>query len=394
MQETGYNTTITEPDSDLDERRTLEVDSALTESMWQFLDKTKSILLTDNNEVYSPASLYSALSLLIPAAKKESKENLLSGLSLENPAHLTNFFKRHNFLSDEFSSLLTNSIWYGTQEDFSESIKNELIEDYIVSTHQADFTQEQQTSDQIKKFIDDRTNGFIKNLNVKVNPESSLILLNTLYLKDLWSNEFFKETTINFTTADNETLEVKGSKVTVENTNHYFQEPQAQMLYYPLRNTGGVLFIKPTQDVDAYLNEVNLMDVYSKLENINDETRYDVSFEMPHVDISSRIGKINQFLKPLGFEDILSDEPDMSYLESETPQFVSDIIQQARITVDNKGVEAAAYTQVEVDTTSVMPQEVEKVEFILDKPYVMIVLDSYHNPMFISRVVNPNQLDQ
>lgn len=391
---TSQSFTTVEPSDNVDGLSTLEIHPALTNSMWEFTEKTKSLILTDENEVYSPVSLYSALTLLIPAAKQESKENLLSALALENPEHLTNFFKRHNILSDEFSSLLTNSIWYGTQEEFSQSIEAELSEDYIVSVHQADFSKEQETSNLIKEFIDNRTNGFIKDLEVKVSSDNSLMLLNTLYLKDLWSQELFMDTTINFTTPTNETIQVDGSKTVKENGN-YFEDEQAQLFYYSLKNTGGVLFIKPTQDLNSYFDEVNLVDVYSKLETMFENNYYDVTFEMPYTDISSRFEKINDFLKPLGFEEILSTtNPQFSYLENGTPQFVSDIIQQARMVVDNKGVEAAAFTQVDVETTSAPPMENEKVDFILDKPYLMIVLDAYQNPLFISSVLNPNQSAQ
>ncbi len=185
-----------------------------------------------------------------------------------------------------------------------------------------------------------------------------------------------------------------GSKTVKENGN-YFEDEQAQLFYYSLKNTGGVLFIKPTQDLNSYFDEVNLVDVYSKLETMFENNYYDVTFEMPYTDISSRFEKINDFLKPLGFEEILSTtNPQFSYLENGTPQFVSDIIQQARMVVDNKGVEAAAFTQVDVETTSAPPMENEKVDFILDKPYLMIVLDAYQNPLFISSVLNPNQSAQ
>jgi Serine protease inhibitor len=110
---------------------------------------------------------------------------------------------------------------------------------------------------------------------------------------------------------------------------------------------------------------------------------------MPEVDISSNFKELNKFLASLGFTELMSDAPYLSYIEGEeTGMVINDIIQQARITVDREGAEAAAYTSIGVEETSI-PIIEEEIEMILDQPYVMVVLSPEYIPMFVSTVNNP-----
>ena len=69
---------------------------------------------------------------------------------------------------------------------------------------------------------------------------------------------------------------------------------------------------------------------------------------------------------------------------------VSMIDHEARIRVDEKGCEGAAYTVVAIATTCPAPPD-KRVEFTLDRPFFYYVTDKNNIPVFAGIVDNPNE---
>jgi serpin B len=68
---------------------------------------------------------------------------------------------------------------------------------------------------------------------------------------------------------------------------------------------------------------------------------------------------------------------------------VSSISQETFIALDEKGVEAAGYTQIMMKDTSAMPQEYEDLVLHLDRPFIFVITDDAGTPLFVGIVRNP-----
>lgn len=371
-----------------------ETDPELVESIWDFTGLTQDLLNTEENEVYSPLSLYVALSMLLPGTSETTHDELLEGLSISSREEFEEMvqplLKKNNILDndEDYASLLTNSIWLQDgREDFDED-KLALLQDRYQAMHQfVDFKNETESKEMIEAFIDEQTNGFIKELDLNIEPSTVLLLLNTLYFKDQWYKEFTQETNFEFTNKNNEVKEIDGVVTTLKNPK-YYQKDDLEMVTVPFLNGNQMLFIKP-DNIEQFFNQEKISDIYMILKESKQLEATDVQLTMPEVDISSSFTDLNEFLSTLGFSELMSDAPYLSYIEGQKNGMrISDIIQQARITVDREGAEAAAYTAIAVEETSVSIDQ-EEIEMALDQPYVMVVLSSENIPMFVSTVLDP-----
>lgn len=371
-----------------------ETDPELVDSLWEFTSLTQELLESEDNEVYSPLSLYLALSMLLPATSETTHDELLEGLSISSTENFEEniqpLLKKNNILDDEedYASLLTNSIWLqNDRDDYDEEIL-EALENRYQAMHQfTDFKNEEATKEMIEAFIDEQTNGFIQELDLNIDSSTTLLLLNTLYFKDQWQEQFKQETEFEFRTKDDKTIEVKGVMKKFENPKYYVED-DLEMVMIPFRNGNQMLFIEP-EEIARFFEQDKISDIHSLLENLEYSENTSVNLTMPEVDISSNFKELNKFLSSLGFTELMSDAPYLSYIEGEeTGMIINDIVQQARITVDREGAEAAAYTSIGVEETSI-PIIEEEIEMILDQPYVMVVLSPEYIPMFVSMVNNP-----
>jgi serpin B len=93
----------------------------------------------------------------------------------------------------------------------------------------------------------------------------------------------------------------------------------------------------------------------------------------------------------MGMTDAFApDAADFSGMDGTRELFISDLLHQASITVDEAGTEAAAATAAVVGVTSAMPPEDEPVEMTIDRPFVFMIRDTNTGAvLFVGRVVNP-----
>jgi serpin B len=113
-----------------------------------------------------------------------------------------------------------------------------------------------------------------------------------------------------------------------------------------------------------------------------------VALALPKLDYGSTIMLVPA-LGALGIELLLWDRADLSGITREAPLFVSDVVHQATLTVDESGTEAAAATAV-VTRAAGMPAPPE-VEMNVDRPFIVAVRDrASAQLLFLARVSNPN----
>ena len=78
----------------------------------------------------------------------------------------------------------------------------------------------------------------------------------------------------------------------------------------------------------------------------------------------------------------------MTPLEEELGKiFVSKVDHAARVKIDEKGCEAAAYTVMQMMNTAMLPRE--EIDFVLDRPFIFAITGEDGLPLFIGIVNQP-----
>jgi serpin B len=218
-----------------------------------------------------------------------------------------------------------------------------------------------------------------------LTPATRLTLVNAIYLKAQWQVPFFVEQTkpAPFTRAD-------GTTVAVPTMNQLHARPYAskegwQAVELPYVGEGLAMTIVVPDNLatfDASLEGDTFRAITDAL------TPTDVNLSLPRfgtktsLDLAAQLAAMGM---PAAFDP---SKADFSGMTTEEQLFISAVVHQANITVDEKGTEAAAATAVVVDTTSAPEQPVT---MKVDRPFFFALRDVPTGAIvFLGRIGDPS----
>ena len=381
------------------------VDAALIPVLAAYTLRTARQLLqdaTEENAVYSPANLYLALCMLAETAEGESRAQLLDLLGLESAEQArgaANSLYRALYRDGVTEkTLLANSIWLNEQVGFHQDVIDTLASDYYASTFRAAMG-EAPTDKAIAAWINENTNGLLADAAamLKTDPDTLVMLVSTLYFKATWSKQFNAADTAEgvFTAANGEAQNV--DFMYRSNNGTYYRGDHFTVAPLPFLNGAAMWFLLPDEGYsvqDALLAtgspftgfdadpSAELSTVFGAV--IASEGRAEIHWSVPKFDVGSDLDLIPA-LKALGVTDIFSSAADFSPL-TDLDAVVSAVKHASRVTVDEDGCEAAAFTSAGIDLMS-MPAPLSPIEMNLDRPFGFLVTGADGLPLFVS-VVN------
>ena len=263
------------------------------------------------------------------------------------------------------SSDLENSIWRNTKS--SGELSKKYIE-YVKETFgaTAENVSEKKITDTVNSWINDNTNGLIPSISNDLS-YADLILVNTLYLRTSWVNDFFEPATQegDFKTLSGET--VKKNFMSQQDKFRYYEDENGKFVVLPMNGGINAIFI---------LGEVD--DVVGKITNASTE---EVAIKLPKFESETTLSEnqLIDFCKARGAGQAFTLGADFSLMSDDIQLFISDIIQKTKIKVDEKGIEAAAATAV-IMTEGCALEEPEVKEFIADQPFKYMILTDGETP--------------
>ena len=353
------------------------------------------LLTGDTNENCSPYSLYFALAMLCEGAQGQTRQELLTLLGVPDLDTL-----RQNcagMLADftydtQYSVLDThNSLWLAKRFDgtFHDTFTENLAERYHAAAASVDFGGSE-ASQKIADWIAKYTRGAIAPApgTLQFSANTVMALVNTIYLKDAWDNEFNPQNTASdtFTKAD-------GSTVQVDFMQRGFSDYAATVgdgyvrLTVNLAAVGSMTFVLPDEgfDLSAMLAGDGAIE-HLLCDGI--DGRYDVTFKLPKFSFDARYD-LPAVLQRMGVTTAFGDGADFSGI-SDIPSAVDTVVQETHIAVDENGVEAAAYTMISNRATSVMPVERPALSVILNRPFLFAIEARDGSTLFIGVVRDPS----
>lgn len=355
------------------------------------------------NYAVSPLSIELCLGLAICCANGETRRELLNALDMDYETFNTNyklFFngianERKNFLGELISqALLTNSIWIDNDVTLKDDGLDGLKDDYYCYSYNVDFDKDNQNANKaIKNFIFNNTKGLI-NPDLNLSIETLFVLMNTIYIKDIWNEEGFD---LNYAQADyrfknsNGVLSTKpllsgnyftGKAISNENySSFYTNTSSGYRVYFVKPNEGKTIkdvFTKETMDYVLDSNNYLYQDSGKK-------ERYQTNCIFPEYEASGDfdLGKI--FKEELNVNTLFSGSCDFSNITNESV-YCSEFKQLAKLKVNKTGIEGAAVTYMAYATTS-MPDDYKDIKetFVVDKEFGYIL--TYNDAVIFSGVI-------
>ncbi len=360
------------------------------------------------NMFYSPYSMSAALAMTYEGARSQTADEMQSVFHFpESNVLRPNFAAIYNEINKKDKEYLLstgNALW--VQQDYP------FLQDYISTVENyyggkatgVDFVKETEKSRQtINKFIEEQTNDKIKELIPQgvLDSMTRLVLTNAIYFKGTWEWEFDKSDTRDapFYVTPKNPVTVDMMLMEPEKTEfNYADLEKLQLLELSYKGNGlSMLILLPKQGEDYDYEtgeEINydytLEDIELSSEKLEEyksqmqQTDLDAIY-LPKFEFNTKY-TMNEYLADLGMSTAFSESADFSGMTGSKDLYISHVIHQAYVKVDEQGTEAAAATAV-VGVMSAMPTNI----FRADHPFIFIIQEKpTGNILFLGRVVNPS----
>ncbi len=363
-------------------------------SIGEFSSKTvKNIFSASDgkNTVYSPVNLYIALSMLAETAGGETRAQILDLLgvgTIEDLRKRTKDIWESNYSDDGLkTSILANSVWLNEDIAYNDATLKTLSENYYASSFAGKMGNAEYNKI-LKDWINEQTGNLLENeaSAMEFDERTVLALVSTVYFNASWRDEFFEENT--------KELTFKGSKG--DETIGFIYQRFDDVLYtgngysafaLNFNMTGKMWFILPDEGRSPEsILQSGAIDSILIGGNPTSREECFVNFRAPKFDISSSLD-LNDNLQTLGVTDAFNGEKsDFSpMVKNDVQVYLSKVNHSARVSIDEKGCTAAAFTDMMLSGMGV-PDEKREIDFTLNRPFIFVVTSDDKTPLFVGTV--------
>lgn len=375
-------------------RKQLSAPEGYCDSLWSFYgDSSRTYLSsTQENRAYSPVSLYMALSMLAECTSGESRSQILSLMNatdIETLRTQAGQVWNANYCDDgAIKSVLANSVWLSDSLETNSGTIGTLAKSYYASAHSGEFGSDEMTQ-AIRGWLNEQTGGMLNDAVSDVAPDASTLmaLYSTVWFKGRWDNEFNKQLN------DTRTFHAPSGDVQAEFMNQsfdrsYYWGEDFGAVKQPFVSGCDMWLILPDEDksVSDVLDSGNYLSLLTDGYDYENSRTLKVNLALPKFDVTSTID-LREGLTELGITDVFSENADFSELCS-SELYVNSARQSARVTIDEEGCTAAAFTEMLLCGSACQPENIQEIDFVLDRPFLFVITGLDGQPLFVGTVFN------
>lgn len=398
------NSLITNPNFII-KKGNLPIDRALTKAsddlgMKLFVNELTNSL--DKNVLISPLSIFTAFNVLLNGTAGDTEAQLRTILGVQGYTTqqlndkmntlmniINNYYGNFHNASgskDKGGESLYNSLWinndFKLKDDFVNISQNYYNSD-VFNVNMAD----KNTSRTMNNWINNKSNGLIKDPITQIDKNTKLYIMNVLYFLGTWNEGFWDKNTVDedFTLSNNS--KVKVAMMNDERSLEYYEDGDVKLGVFPYNN-GNMMFLLPKGDINSFAKALTADKLNQYFQNLN---LYFAKIKVPKLNLTYSVDLTKDF-KSIGLTlPFDSKKSDFSKLTAEDiPLYISNIDHKCVLKLDEKGTEAAALTTIGIKDTAVM-RPTETGEFYLNKPYLLVLQDINKSIIFIGKVEDPTK---
>lgn len=350
---------------------------------------------TDSNVFISPLSISMALGMTYNGAASETEEAMRTTLEFgdlsrkEINESYKSLIELLEGIDTDVEFNIANSIWHRDDRTFEQDFF-ERCEDYFdARVSGLDFSQSEMVKDTINSWVEENTNGKIKDILDFVHPAAVMYLVNAIYFNGTWTYQFNEEDTKDepFYLPGGGTKDCKMMKV--KSKFKYFEDSLLQAIDIPYGNGNysmTVILPYSEEEIDGLISELT-QEKWN--EWISDFSEDSVNLFLPKLKLEYRVAEtLKEVLAKMGMGIAFSSGADFTDMYSPGGIWISRIIHKTFLEVDEKGTEAAAATVVEM-IESIAPGETYPTMRV-NRPFVFAIRENHSGTiLFIGKIVDP-----
>ncbi|MDR0338301.1 MAG: serpin family protein [Planctomycetaceae bacterium] len=347
-----------------------------------------------NNTVVSPYGASCLGEMLMFGAEGETKQSLQNLFVPSSQAtKRTTWFHLPKNKEKELPLVSANGMWIQKGFPIRSAYTVTLQTLFDVNVTESDFTKNAAGEcTKINAWIAAATENRITKLFETLDPQSRLVLVNTLNFQGKWAFPFNKSATKTgtFYCTKDKTVEVPLMQNTLRL--NYIKNDLYQAVALPYeKNRCSMIIVLPNEttmldQIERSLNELSITGLTDKM------ILERVECTLPIFEIESEID-LKSVLTAMGAGIVFdSQKADFSGISSFEGLYVDRMIQKVLIRVDESGTEAVAGTGMNIVPKSANISETAPIIFRADHPFLFLIQDNTNRvPLFIGRYVVPSE---
>ena len=356
-----------------------------------------AVLDGTGNKNLSPVSVYIALSMAAEGARGETQGELLALLGAQDATDMRRtaqeLLSSLEVRGETGEIAMADSLWLGEQDStvsFREAYLELLRTSYDAEARSVPFG-DPAAGEEIAAWIREKTREKVKVSEdaMRFDADTLAVLINTVFLKDGWREPFHEERTEQGTFHRSNGKPKKVDYMRRTDRNGTIVRGDGFLRYaLPLNEVGRMVFVLPDEGVSLE-SLLGSPEKVTALLRDGEEKNADVDLMVPKFRFQDRTD-LEEILQSLGVRTCFTGMADFSGMTN-TPAHVSRVLQESYIGVDEKGVEAAAYTLVALVKSAAIPVEREKIDFHLTRPFLYAIESRDGTVLFLGTVAEPVQ---
>jgi serine protease inhibitor len=346
----------------------------------------------NENIMISPLSISFALSMTLNGADGATRDSMLQALRVNGitPDEINNSYKNltEALLSVDKRVLMTiaNSVWIEKNFTVKKSFTDILTDFYDAESKSFDIN-DASAPDKINVWIEDKTNGLIKEMVDKLDENTVMLLINAIYFKGKWSSQFDKSKTeeLPFYKQGGTQIEVKMMKQKTDFS--VFEGDDFVVAEFPYGQGNFVMDVILPNEQSSFNSTMAMVTDVNYTNWISQMTKRETDLSFPRFKYGFK-KKLKEVLTDMGMGIAFTDDADFSNITDLYDLLINDVTHQSFIETNEEGTEAAAATVVEIGTTSMPPAPLV---LKLDHPFIYIIRETTTNTIiFMGKVADPS----
>ncbi|XP_062861136.1 neuroserpin [Trichomycterus rosablanca] len=389
--------------------RATEVSEDASAEFWVRLYRQLQIPGEDENIIFSPLSVALAMGMVELGARGSSLQQIRQVMGYTNYREDEEFSMLRNLtqaLTVEESQYVVrcaNSLFLQSGIHFNPEFLKLIKHYFHAEAETVDFNESAAVAQHINAWVQNHTESKITDL-VSAEDFSSLTritLVNALYFRGSWKNQFRPENTRTFSFSKDDGSEVQ-TLMMYQQADFYYGEfsdgtmeagGMYQVLEMPYEGEEmSMIIVLPRQEVPlASLEPIikaSLIDEWA-----NNVKKQKVEVYLPRFKVEQKID-LRETLQQLGIKSIFTKDADLSAMTSNSAEgknmFIAKAVQKSYLEVTEEGAEGAAGSGfVALSRTMVLYPQV-----MADHPFFFVIRNRKTGwILFMGRVMNPDVID-
>ena len=355
----------------------------------------KQLSADEGNLFVSPYSISAALAMTYAGARGETAAQMAGALHFDlapdrlHPA----FGELQRALvagaGEDYALDIANALWSQIGFQFLKSFIALGVNDYDAMLRELDFAGDPELSRRtINGWISDRTREKIPELLSQgaIRPDTRLVLTNAIYFKGTWVDAFDPKRTRDLPFHLTPEKSIQTPMMFRDGKYAYAETEDIQALELPYRGEDLSMVVVLPKQVDGLTALERSLTPDALAEWTQSLASSEVDVYLPKFTFRDQ-STLNGVLAQMGMTDAFGSGADFSGMTGRRDLYLSVVVHEAFVEVNEEGTEAAAATGVVATLTSLRPAQPV---FRADRPFLFLIRERATGAiLFMGRVADP-----